>query len=157
MDIVTQNVDDLHERAGSAVLAHLHGSLTAFRCEACDAPYARDIDVPAEPVERLDPPDCPECGAAVRPGVVWFGEMLPQGAFEAAVDALLDSDLVFVVGTSGLVHPAASLPDLARGHGVPVVELNPESTPLSRGVDLSWRETAAVGLPALLDAMAAAG
>ncbi|GAB98371.1 NAD-dependent deacetylase [Kineosphaera limosa] len=151
VDIVTQNVDDLHERAGSQVLAHLHGSLRAFRCEACAAPYDGPIEVPAEPVERLDPPRCPDCRAAIRPGVVWFGEMLPSGAFDGAVDALLEADLVLVVGTSGLVHPAAGLPDIARGHGVPVVEVNPQETPLSAGVDLSWRITAAVGLPTLVD------
>ena len=148
--IVTQNVDDLHERAGSEVLAHLHGSLLAFRCEACDAPYEGPVDIPVEPVERLAPPRCEACAEAVRPGVVWFGEMLPQGAFDLAVDAVFDSDLVLVVGTSGLVYPAAGLPDLARGHGVPVVELNPERTDTSARVDISWRQTAARGLPALV-------
>lgn len=151
--IVTQNVDDLHERAGSQVLAHLHGSLTAFRCEACESPYDGAIDVPAEPVERLPPPRCASCGEAVRPGVVWFGEMLPEGAFDVAADAVFDSDLVLVVGTSGLVYPAAGLPDLARGHGVAVVELNPERTEVSERVDIAWRQTAAGGLPALVAAL----
>ena len=154
--IATQNVDDLHERAGSEVLAHLHGSLTALRCADCERPYDDPIEIPAEPVERLTPATCPACGGQVRPGVVWFGEMLPQGAFDAAAEAVFDSELVLVVGTSGLVYPAASLPDLARGHGVPVVELNPEDTPVSERVDIVWRDTAARGLPALLAAIAVA-
>lgn len=154
--IATQNVDDLHERAGSDVLAHLHGSLTALRCADCERPFDGPVEIPAEPVERLAPAACPACGGRVRPGVVWFGEMLPQGAFDAAADAVFDADLVLVVGTSGLVYPAASLPDLARGHGVPVVELNPEDTPVSERVDIVWRDTAARGLPALLAAIAVA-
>ena len=153
--IVTQNVDDLHERAGSAVLAHLHGTLLALRCSRCEKPYdgwsaLEDIGWSAEPVERLAPPTC-SCGGLVRPGVVWFGEALPQDAFDAALDATLDADLVLVVGTSGLVRPAATLPEIARGHGIPVVELNPEPTELSRGADLTWRSSAAVGLPALVE------
>lgn len=149
--IATQNVDDLHERAGSDVLAHVHGSLFALRCSSCGAPHQGEVDFPAEPVERLEPPECQVCGEDVRPGVVWFGEMLPEGAFDAAVDACLDADLVLVVGTSGIVYPFASLPDIARGHGVPVVEINPVDTDLTAGVDHVWRETAARALPALLE------
>ena len=74
--IVTQNIDDLHERAGSSVLAHLHGSIFALRCSECDTPFdetdAPALALPSDPVERLAPPRCPVCGAAVRPGVVWF-------------------------------------------------------------------------------------
>ncbi|GAB48909.1 SIR2 family NAD-dependent protein deacylase [Mobilicoccus pelagius] len=152
--IATQNIDDLHERAGSDVLAHVHGSLFAVRCSMCDAPYTGEVDIPAEPVQRLEPPLCEECGEYVRPGVVWFGEMLPEGAFDAAVDACLETDLVLVVGTSGIVYPFASLPDIARGHGVPVVEINPADTELSEGVDHVWRATAATALPALVEALA---
>ncbi|WP_082043595.1 SIR2 family NAD-dependent protein deacylase [Mobilicoccus massiliensis] len=151
--IATQNVDDLHERAGSEVIAHVHGSLFDMRCSACGAPYEGDPGIPDEPVQRLEPPLCEECGEYVRPGVVWFGEMLPEGAFDAALDACLDADLVLVVGTSGIVYPFASLPDIARGHGVPVVEINPSETDLSLGVDHVWRATAATALPALVDAL----
>lgn len=153
LDIATQNIDDLHERAGSAEAFHVHGSLFAFRCSVCGTAYDAEIDVPAEPVERLDPPACAACGEAVRPGVVWFGEMLPMDAFDAATEAVLEADLVLVVGTSGIVHPFASLPDLARGHGVPVVEINPNDTELSGHVDHVWRATAAEALPALVDAL----
>ncbi|WP_168583032.1 SIR2 family NAD-dependent protein deacylase [Gephyromycinifex aptenodytis] len=152
LHIATQNIDDLHERAGSEVLAHVHGSLLAFRCSVCQEPYQAPIEVPAEPVERLEPPVC-DCGQYVRPGVVWFGEMLPQGAFDAALDACLEADLVLVVGTSGIVYPFASLPDIARGHGVPVVEINPEETNLSDHVDHIWRASAAAALPALVEAL----
>ncbi len=150
--IATQNVDDLHERAGSEVLAHLHGSLMSFRCDTCGTAYDGPLDIPAEPVERLDPPRCPRGDGLIRPGVVWFGEVLPDGAFDAAHDACRRSDLVLVVGTSGLVYPAAALPDLARGAGVPVVEINPSETEISEGLDISWRTTAASGLPALVAA-----
>lgn len=151
--VVTQNIDDLHERAGSQVLAKVHGSMTAFRCEACAAPHTEPVGIPDEPVERLAPPQCRACGQAVRPGVVWFGESLPGQAFEAAIDAMLDADLLLVIGTSGIVQPAASLPDLARGHGVPVVEINPQVTALSNRVDEVWRVSAADGLAALVDAV----
>ncbi|WP_226346008.1 SIR2 family NAD-dependent protein deacylase [Agilicoccus flavus] len=153
LSIATQNIDDLHERAGSAVLAHVHGSLFAFRCAECDTPFTGEVPVPDEPVERVEPPLCEACGEYVRPGVVWFGEMLPQSAFDAATDACLEADFVLVVGTSGIVYPFASLPDLARGHGVPVVEINPDDTDLTRGVDHAWRATAATALPALVGAL----
>ncbi|MBC2590668.1 MULTISPECIES: SIR2 family NAD-dependent protein deacylase [Rhodococcus] len=154
LSIVTQNVDDLHERAGSPVLSHLHGSLFSPRCAECGTP----ADLPAaptEPVARLDPPACGACGGDVRPGVVWFGEPLPAGPWEAATASVLTADVVFVVGTSGIVYPAAGLPSLARRHGIPVVEVNPEQTDLSDRVDEVWRTTAAVGLPQLVAAVAA--
>ncbi|WP_040781457.1 SIR2 family NAD-dependent protein deacylase [Rhodococcus ruber] len=154
LSIVTQNVDDLHERAGSPVLSHLHGSLFSPRCADCGTP-ADLPEAPAEPVARLDPPDCGACGGDVRPGVVWFGEPLPTGPWEAATAAVLTADLVFVVGTSGIVYPAAGLPSLARQHGIPVVEVNPDQTGLSDQVDEVWRTTAAVGLPQLVAAVAA--
>lgn len=150
--IVTQNVDDLHERAGSPVLAHLHGSLAAFRCSACGRPHDELVGPPDEH-GRLEPPRCAACGAAVRPGVVWFGEPLPAADFAAGVQACRDADLVLVVGTSGLVYPAAGLPDVAASEGVDVVELNPEPTPVSRVAAHAWRTTAAAGLPALVAAL----
>ncbi|WP_286961687.1 SIR2 family NAD-dependent protein deacylase, partial [Arsenicicoccus sp. UBA2120] len=150
-----QNVDDLHERAGSAVLAHVHGSLFATRCADCgEAPY-EEPPVPPAPVERLDPPTCTRCGGLLRPGVVWFGEMLPTAPMSRAEEAVEECDLVLVVGTSGLVHPAAGLPHLARARGIPVVEINPAPTELSDAVDEVWRETAARALPAVVAAVLA--
>ncbi len=150
LQVVTQNVDGLHERAGSPVLTHLHGSLLDYRCADCGTPAGGIPDLPAEPVERATPPPCVVCGGSVRPGVVWFSEMLPDGAIDLAMAAVTDTELVVVVGTSGLVHPAATLPDLARGRDVPVVEINPEETALSERVDHVWRSTAATALPMLV-------
>ncbi len=147
--IATQNVDDLHERAGSDVLAHLHGSLAAFRCLDCGRPFGGTIPAP-DAAGRAEPPQCASCGGPIRPGVVWFGEALPERALSDAVAACTDTDLVLVVGTSGLVHPAAGLPAVARRAGVPVVEINPDRTPLSASADHAWRTTAAIGLPALV-------
>ena len=153
--VITQNIDDLHERAGSPVLAHLHGNLFAFRCADCERPYDDSVEFLSEPEERRTPPDCGHCGGFVRPEVVWFGEVLPHRDVEDSIDAMLDSDLVLVVGTSGIVQPAASLPDIARGHGTPVVEINPAPTRLSGRVDYCWREPAGVALPALVRALPA--
>lgn len=153
--IVTQNIDDLHERAGSAVLAHLHGSLFVWRCDTCAAPQPTPEPPPA-PVERIDPPTCRACGSgAARPGVVWFGEMLPQDEFADAVDACREADLVVVVGTSGIVQPAASLPHLAGARGIPVLEIDPRETELTEAADIVWRSTAAAALPALVAALRA--
>lgn len=157
LTIATQNVDDLHERAGAGVLAHVHGDLFALRCSACGT--ASDATYPevSEPVGRLAPPSCQVCGAPVRPGVVWFGEMLPEEDFSAAVEAAQQADLVVVVGTSGLVQPAATIPHLAGARGVPVLELNPVETLVSEAADVVWRTTAATGLPQLVVALDAPG
>lgn len=148
--IVTQNVDDLHERAGSSVVTHLHGSLFAPRCSTCDR--AAETSPAKVTSERSDPPQCAFCAGLVRPGVVWFGEALPTEPWNHALEALADCDLLLVVGTSGVVYPAAGLPSIARAAGTPVIEINPESTALTDQVDFSWRVNAAVGLPSLLSA-----
>ena len=82
--LLTQNVDGLHERAGSGNVVHLHGSLFEFRCSLCDERFADPIDLPKEPVEAITPPPCPVCGGPVRPSVVWFGEALPQDEWNEA-------------------------------------------------------------------------
>jgi NAD-dependent deacetylase len=155
MRVVTQNVDDLHERAGSTDVAHLHGSLFAHRCDTC----ADRLDVlpalPEESLERLEPPTCPGCGVGrVRPDIVWFGEALDATILDAAVVAVRDADLLVVVGTSGIVFPAAGLPALATSSGVPVIEINPHGSDLSHQLDHSWEVTAADGLTALVAALA---
>ncbi|MET0418480.1 MAG: NAD-dependent deacylase [Actinoplanes sp.] len=149
--VITQNVDDLHERAGSADPIHLHGSLFAPRCSACahPAPVTGPADEPAEG-RRLTPPACARCGAPVRPGVVWFGESLPHAAFEAAVQAMTDCDLALIVGTSGLVYPAAELPQVAARFGAPVIQVNPQPTPLDPVATVNLRGTAAEVLPLLV-------
>lgn len=154
LTIATQNVDDLHERAGSQVAAHVHGSLFAPRCERCETPYdveRLELPDPDDPPAQHRPPQCGVCGSAVRPGVVWFGEMLPPRELEAATVASEDADVALVVGTSGIVYPFAALPSKATAHGVPVVEINPVETALTPTVDHTWRATAATALPALAD------
>lgn len=152
--IATQNVDDLHERAGSRVAAHVHGELFALRCFDCAAPFAGPLPAHVAGAGRVPPPRCAACGGAVRPGVVWFGEALPADAWAAAEAAATTADVVLVVGTSGLVQPAASLPLLARRRGAIVVEINPEPTALTAHVDHAWPATAATALPALAAALA---
>ena len=151
--IVTQNVDDLHERAGSDVLAHIHGSLFEYRCGDCGAPYDGEVEVPAEPVERLDPPTCGACLGDVRPGVVWFGEDLPLEDFQASVEALeslAKGDVCLVVGTSGIVYPAAGMPAISRGSGATVIEVNPHESDISDMCDIVVRGSAATVLPQLV-------
>ena len=147
--VITQNVDDLHERAGSRTVHHLHGSLAEFWCDTCGSLYHGPLPDMPEPVLEQMPPSC-ECGGLIRPGIVWFGEQLPDEPWQAAVEAFANADLALVVGTSGLVYPAAGLPDFAMAHGTPVVEVNPEPTPLSDTAALYIRDTAGSALPDLL-------
>lgn len=153
--VVTQNVDDLHERAGSGRVLHLHGSLFASRCSCCAAapvvePLRQDLDaVPPEGAHE-EPPVCAACGGPIRPGVVWFGEGMPADAWRQAQDALAASELVLVIGTSNLVYPAAALPLAALEAGIPVLEINPRPTALSGQADASWRLPASEGVDRLL-------
>lgn len=148
--VTTQNIDDLHERGGAEDVVHLHGSLFDYRCTICSRPWRGEVEFPAEPVERLAPPECPLCGNLIRPGVVWFGEALPEKAWARAEARMEAADLVLIVGTSGVVQPAAALPLLAVQRGTPVIEISPEPTELTRFADVSWRTTAARGLPELV-------
>ncbi|TXG92822.1 NAD-dependent deacylase [Rhodococcus rhodnii] len=149
--VATQNVDDLHERAGTTVAAHVHGSLFAPRCSECGAAApGAELAVPDAPVERLAPPRCGVCGGAVRPGVVWFGEPLPEAEWDAAAAAATTADLVLVVGTSGVVHPFAALPEAARDAGATVVEVNPEDTPITAVAHHAVRATSGSALPRLV-------
>ncbi|RKN39612.1 SIR2 family NAD-dependent protein deacylase [Micromonospora endolithica] len=152
--VITQNVDDLHERAGSPAPLHLHGSLFAPRCASCARSAPEPDGPPEEPADgrRTPPPRCAGCGAAVRPGVVWFGEALPGQALEAAVEAAASCDLLLTVGTSGLVYPAAEIPQVASRFGAVVVQVNPRETPLDAVAEVNLRGPAARLLPALVDA-----
>lgn len=155
VSVVTQNVDDLHERAGSSPVHHLHGSLFEFRCASCDLPYHDALPEMAEPAIEVQPPRCPRCGGLIRPDIVWFGEQLPEGPWSHAVEATQTADVMVVVGTSAIVYPAAGLADLALSRGVTVIEVNPEPTPLSGSVTLSIRESASQALPGLLQKLPA--
>ena len=153
--VTTQNIDDLHERAGAHDVAHLHGSLFDFRCTICARPYRgiHEGDIPVEPVERATPPTCPCCGNLVRPGVVWFGEALPHDEWDAAERWARRADVMIVVGTSGVVYPAAGLPVLAAQSGAVIIEVTPQPTELTGLAAVSLSTTAAHGLPLLYDAV----
>ena len=126
--VVTQNIDGLHQKAGSRDVIELHGNIWRARCVTCGSSY--DISAGAG-----RPDACWECGDPLRPDVVLFGEMLPRGAFELAAGRAAHCELCFVIGTSGLVYPAAGLPELAKASGAFLVEVNPERTPLSHLCD----------------------
>lgn len=127
LTVVTQNVDDLHERAGSRDAIHLHGSLHSPRCIDCGLAYALPLTSEAllEGGSRIEPPQCTACDGYVRPGVVWFGEMLPEDAWSAGLAAADECELFLSIGTSGIVYPAAELPLRALGRGATVAHINP--------------------------------
>ncbi len=153
LTVVTQNVDGFHSRAGSRDVVELHGSLEAFRCIACRHPAsADDIARLEDGAAMIQPPACAKCGNFIRPGVVWFGEMLPVDAMERAWRAARTADVALVVGTSSLVYPAAELPSLVAAGGGRIVEINPDETPLSRRADVYWPAAAGEALPALVAA-----
>jgi NAD-dependent deacetylase len=153
LTLVTQNVDDLHERAGSSTVHHLHGTFSRPYCSACDEAYVFPPGLPEEPEEgrRVDPPHCAACGARVRPGVVWFGENLPQDEWAIAEDAAHDCDVFACVGTSSVVYPAASLIELAVQAGAVTIQVNPAGTHWDQRVTYDFRGPAGVVLPALVD------
>lgn len=146
LTLITQNVDGLHQRAGSADTIALHGSLAGDQW--LDAP--RGCCQPGS-VAPGRPPRCGVCGNLRRPAVVWFGESLPAVAHEAAESAARTCDLMLVVGTSGVVYPAAGLALTAHQCGARVVIINPEATDLDPVADACLRSFAAETLPALLD------
>ena len=122
--VVTQNIDGLHQKAGSRDVIELHGNIWRARCTVCS--FSHDNSAAGK-----RPDACLECGNHLRPDVVLFGEMLPRGAFELAAERAVGCELCFVVGTSGLVYPAAGIPEIAKASGAYVCEVNPERTPLS--------------------------
>ena len=145
--LATQNVDGLHQRAGSERVVELHGNITRVRC-------SRDGTVVAhwDGGSAGSPPRCRHCGAMLRPDVVWFEEPLPADALAAAEDAARRCDVLIVAGTSAEVYPAAALPESALRRGARVVEVNPNETPLSQHADDVLRGPAGVVLPALVAA-----
>lgn len=152
LTLVTQNVDDLHERAGSALVLHLHGSLSRPFCESCHQAYVLPTAIPNEPEggRLLDPPRCIGCAARIRPGVIWFGEMLPEREWQAAAHAARHCDVFICTGTSALVQPAATLVDLAIEGGAVTVQIDPNGTGLEERLSHALVGPAGVVLPALL-------
>ncbi len=146
LTLITQNVDGLHQRAGSKSVIELHGNIMSVKCSR-----ENTIVETFQAGEDL-PPHCPNCGGLLRPNVVWFGEMLPEASFEQAVEAAADCDLFFSIGTSGLVEPAASLAKVAQQFGAVVVFLNLDVEPFSAPKLYHLHGCAGVLLPELLKA-----
>ena len=142
--LVTQNVDGLHDRAGSRNVLKLHGDIWTLRCLRCGS-EGRDERTPLPEL-----PPCCECGGMLRPGVVWFGEPLPAEVWERAQKATREAEVLLVVGTSATVYPAAGLVPLAMSAGARVIECNVEETPFSSGLDRSLRGRAGELLPQLI-------
>jgi len=145
--LVTQNVDGLHQRAGSSDVIELHGNIARVKCAQDGVPVTTWPDAAAG-----EPPRCPACGGFLRPDVVWFDEPLPAGALKRAEDAARRCNLLLVIGTSAEVYPAAALPAVARSAGALVVEINPNATALTPQTDFALRGASGVVLPALVAA-----
>ena len=128
--LATQNVDGLHQAAGSKAVLELHGSIWTVRCSQCGHEW-----VDRNTAEDRRPPYC-QCGALARPGVVWFGEDLPSDVWRGAEEAVRNCNLLLVIGTSAVVYPAAGLAPLARSSGAKIIEINIERSPVSSIVDV---------------------
>jgi NAD-dependent deacetylase len=128
--LVTQNIDGLHQKAGSKRVIELHGNIWQVKCTK-EGKIFDNFEVPLKEI----PPLCPLCGALLRPNVVWFGESLDQSKLSQAVELITECEIMFVIGTSAIVQPAASLPYFALREGATVVEINIETTPLTSQVN----------------------
>jgi NAD-dependent deacetylase len=145
LTLVTQNVDDLHQRAGSTDVIQFHGNIFENRCFRDGTLHDAD-DADAVPA-------CPDCGAPLRPGVVWFGEAIPQRALAASSAAAADCDVFLSVGTSAAVYPAAGLADIAREGNALLVEINPNPTMQVSNFDISLAGNSGLVLPELLESL----
>ena len=143
--VITQNIDNLHRRAGSETVYELHGNIERNYCIACRKQFTDEEILSAPGVPR-----CDDCEGLIRPDVVWFGELLPPDVWDAAADAASRAEVFFSIGTSAVVHPAASLPTLAKRAGAFVVEINPEPTPITDSADEFLAGKAGEVLPHLL-------
>jgi NAD-dependent deacetylase len=156
--LVTQNIDGLHQASGSSDVIELHGSIHRDRCLDCGRqaePAARPGAAAGAEFEEAEeePPRCEACGSYLRPDVVWFGEMLPRDATERAWDLASRCDVLLVVGTSGMVWPAAELPHLARRAGARVIEINPRPSEVTPVADIFLGGPAGEVLPRLAAAI----
>jgi NAD-dependent deacetylase len=144
--LITQNVDGLHQRAGTRRVLELHGAITRTKC------FQEGTVVESWPATDSVPPKCPNCRGYLRPDVVWFGESLPEGVYEKAARASSHCEVFFSIGTSSVVYPAAALPHEARASGAVVVEVNPQATELTPLAKYSFRARAGEFLPTLVAA-----
>jgi len=140
--IVTQNIDGLHQRAGSSEVYELHGSLWRLRCPQCRV-FEENFDAPLRTLQH-------SCGSYWRPDIVWFGDNLNHETIYAAIEKIKNTDLLISIGTSAVVYPAAEFPLFAKENGAILVEINPQETPLSEIFDLCLRGSAGEVLPTLL-------
>jgi NAD-dependent deacetylase len=148
--VVTQNIDGLHQAAASTDVVELHGSLRRYKClDGRHTGFSR-ADLAAQ---KEIPPVCPHCGALLRPDVVWFGELLPPAAIHRAFDHCQRCDAMLVVGTSGEVEPAASLPVYAAHAGARVIDVNPDRGQTARWADVFLQGPGGVILPRLVEAL----
>jgi len=143
--LITQNVDNLHRRAGSTTVHELHGNIERSRCLSCGRFFHDDEAPPTEKVQRCD------CGGLIRPDVVWFGEVLPAAELQFAQDAAADCDLFLSIGTAAMVYPAAALPLIARRHGAYTVEINPEPSAIAREMDECIAAASGTVLPVIIE------
>lgn len=144
VSVITQNIDNLHRRAGSKKIYELHGNIERNFCINCKKFYNEELDF------SHGVPEC-ECGGLIRPDVVWFGEYLPEDQFLGGEKAAITSDVFFVVGTSAVVYPAAGLVYTAKQSGSTIVEINIEETPLTSIADYSYFGKAGEILPSILE------
>ncbi|MBI5474947.1 MAG: NAD-dependent deacylase [Ignavibacteriae bacterium] len=145
--VITQNIDNLHRRAGNKNVFELHGNIERNYCMKCGTNFTNEYVLAGAAV-----PQC-TCGGMIRPDVVWFGEMLPEDEWEGAIRACRSADVLLSVGTSGVVYPAASLPQTAKLAGAYVIEINPEPTSLSSHADVFLQGKSGEILPAILAAI----
>jgi NAD-dependent deacetylase len=152
--VVTQNIDGLHQAAGSRDVIELHGNIRRNKCFAHCQGEPTLVDIAAlEWDADSGPPTCPHCGAFVRPDVVWFNETLPAAALQRALDLSAQADVMLVVGTSGAVYPANQLPFVARQNGATVIDVNPDQSGITRIADWHLAGPAGVMLPEVLAAV----
>ncbi len=149
LTLVTQNVDGLHQRAGSEAVVEFHGNIQRNRCFDCATVADTVLD------SKARPPSCTHCGGLLRPDVVWFGEAIPQAALEAATEAAAKAEVFLSAGTAAAVYPAAGLAQAAAAAGATIVEINPERTPLSALADHVLDGSASSWLPAIAAAVRA--
>jgi len=146
--LITQNVDRLHQNAGSKKVVELHGNIIDNHCLRCQLPFYGETFLPDGKV-----PICSECGGFIRPSVVWFGEMLPERAIYSAEKAAEQCDVIFSIGTSSEVYPAANIPIIAKRAGAIVVEVNPNTTMLSNYADFRLPFNSAQIMPLLVESL----